>query len=234
MIPRYVENRLRAAPPVHCGVVPDTPPIISFGNFETARVATIGLNPSHREFSHDYVRWGFGDLGAAPRSVLREILADQYSYFERPQYRWFDRLATVVEACGANYADGSAASLDIVQWATQPVWGKLTMRQKRTLLERDVPFLARQIHNEGIETVLVNGRGVMQALAQYMGLEFDPVEVIEGYPGTPNIPDTTLYSTRVFKKINVIAWNVNLQGTPGILDSNVPVLADRISRLALS
>lgn len=232
MISRYIENRLRKAPPANCGVVPGAPPVISFGNFETARIATVGLNPSHREFSHGYLKSGFGDLESAPTSVMRAILDDQYSYFQRPQYRWFNRLARVVDACGLSYEDGTAASLDIVQWATQPVWGNLTMHQKKKLLESDMTFLARQIQNERIETVLVNGRGVMNAFEQYMGLAFRPVEVIEGFPGTPNIPDTTLNVGALFDKVEVIAWNVNLQGTPGVLDTNVDVLASRVARIA--
>lgn len=231
MIHDYIENRLRAIPTPNCGVLPDAPPIIAFGNFESARLATVGINPSHREFSHGYVRGGFGDLRRAPMSVLREILDDQYSYFKRPQYRWFNRLATVVEACGASYADGSAASLDIVQWATQPVWGKLTMRQKCALLKRDVPFLGEQLRNESIRTLLVNGRAVMDVICERLGLQLTKVDTLHGLPGTPTIPDTHFFTGRLFGKVDVVAWNVNLQGTPGVLDSNVGVIAERVGRL---
>lgn len=209
-------------------MVPDTPPIVSFGNFETAEFATVGINPSHREFSHGYVKSSFGDLAKAPTSVLQTILDDQYSYFQRPAYRWFNRLEAVVETCGASYKGDSAASLDIVQWATQPVWGGLTVRQKGALLENDVPFLAEQLRNEGIRTLLVNGRGVMDVLAAFLGLSWAQVEKIRGFPGTPSIRDTQIYAGRLFGRVDVITWNVNLQGTPGILDSNVGILAERV------
>lgn len=211
--------------------MPGTPPIISFGNFQSAHIATVGINPSHREFSHNYVKSGFGDLQTASRAILRAILDDQYSYFQRPQYRWFNRLEQVVEACGASYRDGSAASLDIVQWATQPVWGGLTAVQKRTLLDGDVPFLGEQLRNERIETLLVNGRAVMDVIQFYLELNLRPVDRISSFPGTPTIPDTQLYTGRLFGKVNVIAWNINLQGTPGVLDSNVGIIAERVGRL---
>lgn len=137
----------------------------------------------------------------------------------------------IVDACGASYKDGSAASLDIVQWATQPVWGGLTVRQKRKLLESDVPFLAQQLRNEKIEALLINGRGVMEALRQFMGLELRQSEIIKGVPGTPNIPDTRLYTGSLFGRIRVVAWNVNLQGTPGMNDAASRLIGARVSVL---
>ena len=228
----YIDQRLRRAPLSDCGVVPDTPPIISFGNFQAARIASVGINPSHREFSHGYVKCGFGGLADAPASVLREILEDQYSYFQRPAYPWFKRIGMMVEACGGSYADGSAASLDIVQWATKPVWGKLNMAQKRRLLNSDVPFLGEQLRNESIEILLVNGRAVMDVLQAFLPLKLERAGTISGLPGTPSIADTKLYAGNLFEKVRVVAWNVNLQGTPGVLDSNVGKIARRVARLA--
>jgi hypothetical protein len=227
----YIERRIRARPPAGCGVVPHTPPIVSFGNFQKARIASLGLNPSHREFSHGYVKMGFGNLETASPSTIRSIIEDQYSYFRRQQYRWFRKFGMIVDACGASYKDGSAASLDIVQWATQPVWGGLTVRQKRKLLESDVPFLAQQLRNEKIEALLINGRGVMEALRQFMGLELRQSEIIKGVPGTPNIPDTRLYTGSLFGRIRVVAWNVNLQGTPGMNDAASRLIGARVSVL---
>lgn len=210
--------------------MPGTPPIVSFGNFQNAGIATVGLNPSHREFSHGYVATGFGDIATVPRSVISEILTDQYSYFQRPQYRWFDRLEIILKACGASYKDGSAASLDLVQWATQPVWGRLNVRQKRRLLEADVPFLEQQLRKENIRHLLVNGRGVIEVLKDYIGLRLDLVDVIRGMPGMPNIPDTHLYAGCLFGNVDVIAWNVNLQGTPGIGDAGAQRIAEAVGR----
>lgn len=44
-----LERILRPAP-AGLGVVPGTTPVVSFGDISRARIATISINPSHREF----------------------------------------------------------------------------------------------------------------------------------------------------------------------------------------
>jgi len=39
-------NRLRQSPPKDCSVVPGSTPVIAFGKFRSAKVATIRLNPN--------------------------------------------------------------------------------------------------------------------------------------------------------------------------------------------
>ena len=94
-----------------------------------------------------------------------------------------------------------------------------------------MPFLAQQLQNEKIEVLLVNGRGVMQALQQFMGLELQAAEIIKGVPGTPSIPDTHLYVGSLFGRVKVVAWNVNLQGTPGMSDAAARLIGSRVSVL---
>ena len=94
-----------------------------------------------------------------------------------------------------------------------------------------MPFLGEQLRNERIDTLLINGRAVMNVIQSYLELKLRPVVRIRGFPGTPTIPDTQLCAGRLFDKVDVIAWNINLQGTPGVIDANVGILADRVSRL---
>ena len=48
-VPSYIVKRLRSPVPNGCGVVPGSTQVIAFGECR-ARVATLGLNPSRKEF----------------------------------------------------------------------------------------------------------------------------------------------------------------------------------------
>lgn len=45
-----IYRRLRQTPPENCAVVPRSTPIVAFGRFRKAHVATVSLNPSFAEF----------------------------------------------------------------------------------------------------------------------------------------------------------------------------------------
>jgi hypothetical protein len=63
---------------------------------------------------------------------------------------------------GVSYYDGSACHLDLVQWATDPVWGKIPSSAAReALLEDGVPHLRAQLTRENVRLVLLNGRQVI-------------------------------------------------------------------------
>jgi hypothetical protein len=140
-IPSYIEDRIRRPPPPNSSVVPGSTPVLSFGDAQRATVATLGLNPSRVEFLDrhgneltgdsrrlaTHISLETSDLITAPIEIVSKVLEDCNGYFHRNPYRrWFDQLHPVLTACGASYYDGSACHLDLVQWATDPTWGKLT------------------------------------------------------------------------------------------------------------
>ncbi|MDE2838650.1 MAG: hypothetical protein OXL97_14275 [Chloroflexota bacterium] len=78
---------------------------------------------------------------------------DKRGYFEKRTYGYFTHLEKILNACGATYgglcAQGQpnldlAASLDVVQWTTDPLWSKLPRRcspdAQKILLDDGVPF----------------------------------------------------------------------------------------------
>ena len=67
-----------------------------------------------------------------PKSLNREqaiqVIEGCYDYFDmknhNPYMTWFKHLNdNINNHFGLDYLDGSAAHLDLVQWATDPVWG---------------------------------------------------------------------------------------------------------------
>jgi len=49
-VPGYVAKRIRTPPPSVCRVLPGSTPVVAFGDPRHSTVATLGLNPSKREF----------------------------------------------------------------------------------------------------------------------------------------------------------------------------------------
>lgn len=118
--------------------VPGSTPVLAFGNVRSARTATLGLNPSRLEFLDargaeltgpqrrlETLRsLGVASLADADGEIIDRVVAGCDDYFKRAPYRrWFDQLDYVLGALGDSYYGGTACHLDLVQPATDPVWG---------------------------------------------------------------------------------------------------------------
>jgi hypothetical protein len=196
----------------------------------SAHVATLGLNPSRIEFVDNggYLLMreqrrlatqsslGISNLCDATAEAVDQVLEDCNQYFQRRPYRrWFDQLLPALKVCRASYYDGTACHLDLVQWATDPTWGKLKLPIRERLIAEDAAFLESQLQNENIRLLLVNGGGVWTQLKKAMrkDLVVNHQGIIDA--GLAFHP-TCLYSGRLFGKIDVIAWSTNLQSSPGV------------------
>jgi hypothetical protein len=175
-------ERIMRPAPTGLGVVPVTTPVVSFGDISRARIATISINPSHREFVDSK-----GALLAPgkKRLVDRESLAGAFereltkqdaqavldgcnSYFTHGKtYGWFKTMqAAALDPFNIHYASGSACHLDLVQWATYPIWRDLSNAQRQQLLQEDSSFLAHQLKSHTFSLVLMNGQQVVSQLTE--------------------------------------------------------------------
>jgi len=243
-IPQYVEARIRRPVPANSRVVAGSTPVVSFGNAQTSRVATLGLNPSKNEFleAGELLRGderrlatqeslGLTDLSIAPVSKVLEVLEECNSYFQRRPYReWFDQFMPMLRNCDASYYEGSACHLDLVQWATDPTWGKLERNVRKRLIAEDAGFLASQLQCENLRLMLVNGIGAWKQLRKSMDndLEFNEVETVTGFAHC----DTRLFVGTVFGHVRVMAWSTNIQSSHGVTNELREELARRIKVLA--
>lgn len=235
----WIEERIRRAPPTDCCVVAGSTPVVSFGNSRTARVATLGLNPSRGEF-HDDGRelvgnrrrlatlnsLGVRSLREAPRELVATVLRECDTYFDRQPYRrWFDQLEGVLGAIGASYYGDrpTACHLDIAQWATDPTWGKLNRHARATLIAADGPFLMEQLRRSSIALLLVNGGSTLDELGRLSGVVLEP----QGRSLPMGSMTTDLY-TGVIGAVRVIAWRANLQSTPGVSNQERRALAEQV------
>lgn len=227
-LPDYIDRRIRRPIPLDASVVAGSTPVVSFGNSRTATVATLGLNPSRVEFldrngnelagddrrlaTHSSL--GTANLAKAPTHVVAQVLADCNDYFNRNPYRrWFDQLEIVLNGCGTSYYNGTACHLDLVQWATDPTWGRLQSKLvRRQLLDADAAFLTEQLSSENIRLLLVNGSGVIRQLNRSLSIEFTEHDPIIGY----GHHDTRLFTGTVSGGTHVVAWSTNLQSSFGV------------------
>ena len=182
-IPDYVRERILSEPPEHCCAVLCTVPQIGEGYVEHAKIATVGINPHGARSRKKY-----SPLGecAMDEAGLAEAYEDKRQYFEKRKYGYFTHLEKILNACNASYGGlyaereshlNLAASLDVVQWTTDPLWSELPRRcspdaQKR-LLDDGVPFFRETLRrNDGISLLLGNGRSAVEQLERAFKVEF--------------------------------------------------------------
>ena len=224
-MPAYIAERIRRPRPEGCGVVVGSTPVVAFGDFRRARVATLGLNPSKSEFLNTYgqeligadrrlatlASLGVDLLDHASDTVVAEVVADCIGYFQRNPYRrWFDQLQRILDPLGVSYYNGSAAHLDLVQWATDPVWRHLSPPTRARLLRDDAAFLRQQLENEQIAVLLLNGRSVIAHLQHAFGI---PLAV--SHRITSGRLTTDLVAG-VIGRCAIVGWSTNLQSSFGV------------------
>jgi hypothetical protein len=207
-------------------VVPGTTPVIAFGDPRRAEVATLGINPSWREFLGD------DRLLAGPRRRLAtleslsaenpELLTDAQiqttlkecaAYFaRRPYRRWFDPLDQVLQGgVGFSYYNGTACHLDLVQWATKPVWSKLPKPIRQALLEESLPHLRSQLKFGSVRLVVLNGGQILDEVRRTGLAKLELAGELEVRPSVP----CRLYSGEA-RNVRFVGWSTNLQNSHGV------------------
>jgi hypothetical protein len=180
-VPREVAARLRRPAPVGHAVVEGSLPVVSFGDYRGATVATLALNPSSIEFLDGSAHWlpddqrrlaslhslGLGHPEDLTDADVARAFDESNTYFGRnPYQQWFHWLETMLQATGlGSYHAGTACHLDLVQWATRPAQGKLPTSVWQGLVDADRDFLAWQLGQTPATTVLVNGAACVEWLS---------------------------------------------------------------------
>jgi hypothetical protein len=233
--------RIRTNPSSNLGVIQDSTPIVFFGNIEKSNVATLGLNPSKREFlsQDDSLLDGsekrvetLKSLGVSKLSNLTDIQVRRVydacmSYFRKeqggnPYTRWFDQLDNhMLKKLGVSYYSDTACHLDIVQWATQPIWRHLDKETQQKLIQNDIKYLENQLFEYEIRTLLINGNGVHNEFCKYFKPKVLKQEKI--VLNTTGVTETCeVYQLELVlhgRMITAYAWSKNLQSTYGMTNN---------------
>ena len=230
-VPEYLSSMIRRSTPTDCDIVENSTPVISFGNPGTAKIATLGINPSNIEFVEKTV-FLTGDerrlatllsLDAASTESLtdaqiQQVIDDCNNYFERRPYDWFGSLDKILKAgFNASYYDGSACHLDLVQWATNTKWSKLDSNTKGKLLKESEVHLVNQLEAENITKIVVNGRAVWDELEHLKLVKYEEIQTI--YFGREGGRQTSC-KLRIGKGCGAtfFCWTSNIQSQNGAND----------------
>lgn len=242
-IPAYIEARIRQPIPADSFVVANSTPVLAFGRMREARVASVGLNPSKNEFLGRNGNLLVGaeqrlatlpDLGVtrltdAPASTMSAVFAACNGYFARNPYRrWFDQLERVLLPLGASFYAGSACHLDLVQWATNPVWRALPRTVIARLVAADREFLRHQLSDEHIRIVLLNGIGVIRAFAAAFNCTLHQLPT----PLSDRTVTTQIMHGRAFNDVLILGWSTNLQSSVGVTNVLRERIAHTVAKLA--
>jgi hypothetical protein len=231
-MPDYIEARIRQRRPAGGAVVAGSTPVVAFGDVRRSKVATLGWNPSKREFLDKHGNElegserrletlksiGVSDPAGVPVEFAHRVFEGCCNYFHRQPYGWFNKLERVLKQVDASYCDGSACHLDLVQWATDPVWGKLPKIEKTKLIDADLPFLKQQLAQERFELLLLNGTGIMDAYEKHLGGKLSEISLSD--PGR-----LKLFAGIGAAGMKVIGWNINLQSSRGVSNEEIDKVA---------
>jgi hypothetical protein len=226
--------------PRDCNVVFGSTPVVSFGDFTKAKVATVGINPSSLEFmdksgsatSNHLLPEGKKRLADAETlglisddpldddtaeyvlgsSGAREIWEKCRDYFinPNPYWSWFSDLESVLSGLSVSYKDSTACHLDISPWATDPVFRDLTQEQRERLLLGESDFLEWQIDKSNIEIVVFNGAQVYESLNSLDGFRLQNAGEITYQSGDQKRTSQLYYGSGPGFS-RVCGWSLNLQ-----------------------
>ena len=181
--------------PSGMGIVTKSVPICFFGNLETARVATLSINPSFHEFEKGAHRLqdrnslpGWPDDSDELSDAQANAVYDScIEYFHKNPYTgWFGTekkglCQFLKQKYGASYYDGSLVGIDIVPWATTEIWGDLPENKRNVLVTEYEPYLKFILSNLDLDVIYINGSGVKDVVQKALGVGF--TETLVTLPG---------------------------------------------------
>lgn len=218
-------------------------PVISFGDLLGSRVASLGLNPSNREFVDEMGQelcgssrrfptlqsLGIDSWSAANARHLGTIIDSCRSYFfGNPYDRWFRRLDEVVSATNTSFYHPSscACHLDLIPYATTEKWTDLSASQKTTLLQVAGDTLALLLRDSPVQILILNGQSVVNHFQQIAEVKLEAEEIHDwclprksgaNVPGIAYKGIVNIVSgVNLGRDILVLGYNHNLQSSFGV------------------
>lgn len=231
-VPAEVAARIRRPPTPGHHIIEGSTPVVFFGNQPGARVATLGINPSSGEFADrgqllDGERRRFETLDSlgiesvadAEDSHVEAIYRRCVNYFRDPEtgvaprptayWRWFRHLEDIIKPLAdASYLDGTACHLDLVQWATSPLWGDLSPAVKKSLLRQDEDFLKWQLSPDQLDIVYLNGKDVCDQFVSVVP-EAPLTQHVLPTPGADN--SRTTFVRGWYRNTKIVGTSYNIQ-----------------------
>ena len=218
-------------------------PVPVFGRLGQSRVASLGLNPSNREFVDrggqelEGVARRFHTLSSlsldcwadADLHHLRMILETCQNYFDlNPYDRWFRVLDRAISSTSTSYYSSvaSACHLDLIPFATARKWAELNQDERRSLLELTGDALGKILRDSPVKILILNGISVVRFFERAAGVSLECKEMSgwelprrnsKGVQGLAfrGVVDN-FGAIHLARRIEVIGFNHNLQSSFGV------------------
>jgi hypothetical protein len=224
-------------------VIPWSCPVPAFGDLSKSVVATLGLNPSNREFvdnsgneldgparrlhtlkSLRLTRWS--DAAAGHLRLIHESCRGYFSC--NPYNGWFRSLDYILSGAKFSYygSSASACHLDLIPYATTCKWTELTTRQRSSLLSLAGDALGLLLRDSPVRLLLLNGRTVIENLQKVTRVCFSRAEMrdwtlprgassgVAGFAFCGTV--TQLSGVDLGRSIVVLGYNHNIQSSFGV------------------
>ncbi len=222
-------------------------PVPYFGDLSNARVASVGINPSNKEFENDsgneivghkrrfhtLKSLGISCWSEADNCHTQQILESCTKYFEsdrNPYDRWFKPLDKIVAGTGASFYCSDACHLDLVPYATTDKWSspslKKCQKSKQLSMNRDV--IGQLLSVSPIEVLVLNGKTAVDGFQEAASIRLECERMDDWTLNWKNGPRfgfayrgvvSCFPSIVMNRKLLVLGYNHNIPNTPGV--SNV-------------
>lgn len=251
MVRPLAEPAIRRHGVIHWGA-----PVASFGDPRAATVATLGLNPSNREFVDARGQELDGEQRRFP--TLRSLGLDSWmradpehlaaietacaNYFRGNPYDvWFRRLDALLAPAGASFygETASACHLDLVPYATSRKWGELGLAQRRALLAIGARTLALSLRASKVRVIVMNGASVVRAFEHAADVELESRTMprwslprratpVEGVAYWGRV--SSIAGLSIGREVHVLGYNHNIQSSFGVTSGVVAAIGEWLGR----
>jgi hypothetical protein len=238
LIEKFADRRMSHAPVIRWGA-----PVPVFGDIAAASLATVGLNPSNREFVdergreldgkrrrfHSLRSLGLSRWSAVSGAHLRKIIDSCRLYFERNPYDgWFRRLDAVISGAASFYTESRqrACHLDLIPYATMCKWTMLDREQRAVLVNVAGDSLGQLVRGSNVTTLVLNGHAVVVHFERMAGIKLVAEKVPQwslprrgrdGVAGVSFVGSTReIAGVRLRREVLVLGYNHNIQSSFGV------------------
>jgi hypothetical protein len=232
-------------------------PVPAFGDLSSAVVATLGLNPSNREFVdesgdelegvsrrfHTLKSLGLRSWEEVDSRHLQMIIESCRFYFQgNPYDTWFKKLDQVISGTRASYYNSTscACHLDLIPYATARKWTELSLRQRSCLLASTGDTLGLLLRDSRVRVLILNGRSVVQEFQAISGVALASDVMPTWSLPRQSSPDVrglsyrgmidSLSGTALGRDILVLGFNHNIQSSFGVTTEVIRAIRGWITR----
>ena len=252
-------DRLDSDAVIGTDIIPWSCPVPAFGDLSNPQLATLGINPSHREFLdpsgeelqgelrrfHTLESLGLEAWAEADSRHLELILDTYRSYFScNPYDAWFKKLDFAISGANVSYYDSpsSACHLDLVPFATIRRWTELSGQQRASLLELSGDALGMILRDSQVRVLVLNGSSVVKGFQSIAGVSLQSEEIpawslerrssahVKGVAYTGVVE--TVSGIKLDRQLKVLGFNHNLQSSFGVTMEVINAIREWVTRTA--